>query len=98
MNGDRSLRVSWSSRTRRRPAGFSVQNASRAALGPVGVQVVVIELPRSDPETPVPCQRDALLSLEALHTKLNIEESSLLRGTGERLSLSATTSSTFPVD
>jgi tryptophan 7-halogenase len=82
VNGDRSL-------SRVVVVGRDVDlwlgvNALCAALGPVGVQVVAIELPTglkpSDVSTTLP-------PLEALHTKLNIQESALLRLTGGSFSL-----------
>jgi tryptophan halogenase len=59
-------------------------NALCAALGPVGVQVVAIELPTGLKPSDVSA---TLPPLEALHTKLNIQESSLLRLTGGSFSL-----------
>jgi len=59
-------------------------NALCAALGPVGVQVVAIELPTGLKPSDVSA---TLPPLEALHTKLNIQESSLIRRTGGSFSL-----------
>ena len=59
-------------------------NALCAALGPVGVQVVAIELPTGLKPSDI-CA--TLPPLEALHTKLNIQKSSLIRCTGGSFSL-----------
>ena len=82
MNGERSL-------SRLVVVGRDVDlwlcvNALCAALGPVGVQVVAIELPTGLTPRDVSA---TLPPLEALHTKLNIQESSLLRRTGASFSL-----------
>ena len=82
MSGDRSL-------SRVVVVGRDVDlwlcvNALCAALGPVGVQVVAIELPTGLQPSDVSA---TLPPLEALHTKLNIQESSLLRLTGGSFSL-----------
>ena len=82
MNGDQSL-------SRVVVVGRDVDlwlcvNALCAALGPVGVHVVAIELPTGLKPSDV---NATLPPLEALHTKLNIQESSLIRLTGGSFSL-----------
>ena len=82
MSGDRSL-------SRVVVVGRDVDlwlcvNALCAALGPVGVHVVAIEFPTGLKPSDVSA---TLPPLEALHTKLNIQESSLIRLTGGSFSL-----------
>ena len=59
-------------------------NAISRALRPAGVQVVAIELPTRLQPAHVSA---TLPPLEALHAKLEIEESALLRATGGSFSL-----------